>query len=670
MEKAFIRVGGALAAAFSVRALAGLALMVDDMQVLGRRIELISDNSVQASNNLNRLTQIATRAGQRIGDVTMVFEGFKRIQDDIKATNTELLDFTEALTQLAVIGGAGPQQTADALRQLNQGLAGGTLRAEEFNSIIENTPEIAKAIGTGFGVSLGGLREMVLAGEVFSRDVLNAILEQTDDIAARFEEIPKSMQQLFQSAKNELAIYVTRLSESLGITEAINDALEAVISRLEAANKANQQLGETTENEARRREKSQLAIIIGLDDEIVRQKEVIEFFKEQGALAGDLAREEERLEKLTLDRIFALKELDSIMLRVVELVNEENKETAEVAENIEKAALMAERKAFANARNLELERAANQESRLAVGGTRLVNDPTRGSGRGRFAGAGGPDDPLEPDVTRQQLPFSDLLIQLGDRNAQIEEEARRHEQALSDLTQIGADDRAMLQARIDEKIAADRMAFQAQQLSVFGGFLSQANNLIVAAGGEGTAAQKAVAIAQAAIQAQQIIAAGEVAAAKAAAFAAGAGPIAALTSARALRTTSRISAGIVLGLSFGAGRQTGGPVGGNQLTPVNENGDPELFVQGGRQFLLPGGKGGKVVSGRELEAGGTGSASVTIINAGPPLQVTGTQQDGPNMKVFVKQAVDTAVAKINRSISSNQGPTAQALESAGFTRRR
>jgi tape measure domain-containing protein len=680
MVKAFTRVGGAIAAAFSVRAVAQVIMIADEMQVLERRIAVISDNAVQAGNNMARLTQIATRAGQRIGAVTQVFEGFKLIQSDIKATNSELLGFTEALTQLAVIGGSGPQQTSDALRQLNQGLTGGVLRAEEFNSIIENTPRIAEAIAIGLGKSLGDLRQMVLAGEVLSKDVFEAILGQTDEIAEKFKEIPQSLAQLFQGAKNEMAVFVAQLDDSIGATKFLADAFGEFRDNLAEINRRNAQLDKAGAVEALRRLAIQDQITQGLRDQIIHQKQIIqaeelrlEKARRAGANSMGQISANREIERLLVLQNESMKVAEVLAQRVLDLQAEETREAQNKLDIIEDEADAVERKLFANSRNLEVERAANQEARLAFTTAPTPVTPVRGPGGRRFAGAGGADDPLapqafgDPDIAGQSAEF---LASLGDRNSQIELEAQRHEEALSQITTFGTEERAALQTRIDEKIAADRMALQAQQLSVFSGFLGQMNNLIVAAGGEGTAAQKAIAVAQALIQAQQIIAAGEVAAAKAAAFSAGAGPIAALTSAQALRTTSRISAGIVLGLSFGAGRQTGGTVGGNQLTPVNENGDPELFVQGGRQFLLPGGKGGKVVSGRELEAGGTGSASVTIINAGPPLQVTGTQQDGPNMKVFVKQAVDTAVAKINRSISSNQGPTAQALESAGFSRRR
>ena len=57
-------------------------------------------------------------------------------------------------------------------------MAGGIVRAEEFNSIIENTPEIARAIAAGMGVSMGQLRQDMLAGKLTSDAVFKALLSQ------------------------------------------------------------------------------------------------------------------------------------------------------------------------------------------------------------------------------------------------------------------------------------------------------------------------------------------------------------------------------------------------------------------------------------------------------------------------------------------------------------
>lgn len=63
----------------------------------------------------------------------------------------------------------------------------------------------------------------------------------------------------------------------------------------------------------------------------------------------------------------------------------------------------------------------------------------------------------------------------------------------------------------------------------------------------------------------------------------------------------------------GPGRKNGGSVSAGRIYPVSEGGDPELLMQGGRSYLLPGAGGGNVVSAKDMQVSG-GGGNAPIIN--------------------------------------------------------
>lgn len=69
---------------------------------------------------------------------------------------------------------------------------------------------------------------------------------------------------------------------------------------------------------------------------------------------------------------------------------------------------------------------------------------------------------------------------------------------------------------------------------------------------------------------------------------------------------------LTAGSSYGGGRASGGSVLGSSVYEVTEHGNPEVFEQGGKRFLLPGGN-GRVIP---MANTGTGSAaaSAPIVN--------------------------------------------------------
>ncbi|WP_198527878.1 phage tail length tape measure family protein [Xanthomonas citri] len=101
-------------------------------------------------------------------------------------------------------------------------------------------------------------------------------------------------------------------------------------------------------------------------------------------------------------------------------------------------------------------------------------------------------------------------------------------------------------------------------------------------------------------------------------------------------------------MSYGGGRANGGPVSPGSLYEVGEGGDPELFQQGGRSYLIPGNR-GQVVPAAPMASGGSGSeggveVNVNVINAPPGTTATATRNDrgGVDLEVLVG-AVDKAI---------------------------
>src|SRR5690606_22015776 len=76
------------------------------------------------------------------------------------------------------------------------------MRAEEFNSIMENIPGVGKAIADELGVTTGQLRQLVVNGKVLSQDVFSAILNSTEKVQEEFEKMPRTIER----AKKEMGV--------------------------------------------------------------------------------------------------------------------------------------------------------------------------------------------------------------------------------------------------------------------------------------------------------------------------------------------------------------------------------------------------------------------------------------------------------------------------------
>ncbi|NJR43920.1 tape measure protein [bacterium] len=126
----------------------------------------------------------------------------QRAFDGLGASQADALKVTEAITQTFKISGASASSSAAAITQLAQGLGSGALRGDELNSVLEQSPRLARALAEGMGITTGELRAAGEAGEITGEKIRKALLGQADQIAAEFSKVPLTMSDALTQLNN------------------------------------------------------------------------------------------------------------------------------------------------------------------------------------------------------------------------------------------------------------------------------------------------------------------------------------------------------------------------------------------------------------------------------------------------------------------------------------
>jgi tape measure domain-containing protein len=180
-------------------------LMADGFVVLTQRIKTATDSSGDFLEMNSKLFSMSQKNGVAFKDTVGVWQNLSRSAPELGATNQDMLRLTDIVQKLGTIGGSSGDELRYALRQFGQAMSMGSLRAEEMNSLLENTPEIANAIAAGMGKTAGQLRVAVLEGKVLSKDVFQALMKQGDQVDARFSRIAPNLAQGINRIQNALA---------------------------------------------------------------------------------------------------------------------------------------------------------------------------------------------------------------------------------------------------------------------------------------------------------------------------------------------------------------------------------------------------------------------------------------------------------------------------------
>lgn len=207
----------------------------DAMSQMQARIERLTGSAAAATQTMQGLMRISSATGGSLQDTAKLWETLSTALRDTGATNGQIIQLTETLQKIGRIGGSSTEEMANALRQFGQSISSGTIRAEEFNSILEQMPELARQIAAGMGVSIGELRQLMLDGKLTAEDALNAIQKQTGSVNAEFEKLPRTLAQANNALTNSFLSMIDSVNQATGASSGmvtVIDSLTAALDRL------------------------------------------------------------------------------------------------------------------------------------------------------------------------------------------------------------------------------------------------------------------------------------------------------------------------------------------------------------------------------------------------------------------------------------------------------
>ena len=231
-EGALNKVGVAIGAAFTLETAKRLIAIGDEMNTLQARVARLSPSIDAARETMRSLSVIASQTGSSLSDTERLWESMTSALKETGATNSQILALTSTLQKIGTIGGSSAEEMSNALRQFGQSIAGGTVRAEEFNSILEQMPELARQIASGLGISIGELRKRMLEGKLSATDALNAIQDRSQAVNEEFDKMPVSIER----AKNSLDVAfrnaISDLNQAIGLTSTLAGLMQNVADNL------------------------------------------------------------------------------------------------------------------------------------------------------------------------------------------------------------------------------------------------------------------------------------------------------------------------------------------------------------------------------------------------------------------------------------------------------
>ena len=226
---------GAVAAYATIQTLSTALNLSDQLTSTTARLNLMNDGLQTTQDLQNMIFLSAERARGSYQSTADAVSKLGLMAGDAFSGSAEIIAFTEQLNKQFTIAGTEAAGIDAAMLQLTQAMGSGVLRGEEYNSILEQAPNIIQAIADYMEVPKGQLKDMAAEGAITADIVKNAMFAAADETNAKFEQMPKTFNQIWTSFENNALMAfqpvlqrMNEIANSEAFQEFVNNAIEGL----------------------------------------------------------------------------------------------------------------------------------------------------------------------------------------------------------------------------------------------------------------------------------------------------------------------------------------------------------------------------------------------------------------------------------------------------------
>lgn len=204
----------------------------DTMTSNRARLELIVDDGGSVAELEQKIYASAQRARAGFTETMATVSKLGLVAGKAFRSNDEIIAFQELVNKNFVVGGASATEQASAMYQLTQAMGSGRLQGDEYRSIIENAPLLAKSIEDymrNVQGATGTMKDWASEGKLTADVIKAAVFNSADEVEERFNQMPKTWSQVWTSMKNRaikamdpVLVKINKLANNAKVQNTIN----------------------------------------------------------------------------------------------------------------------------------------------------------------------------------------------------------------------------------------------------------------------------------------------------------------------------------------------------------------------------------------------------------------------------------------------------------------
>lgn len=214
LRSAFQRTFDLLAIGFAVQQIVQFS---DSMTLLANRLSSVTSAGEKSSVIIADLYKVAQNTRSSFEGIGEVYTRVRLATQNMGLAHKDAIRFVDLLSKTVALSGASSIEARNALIQLSQGLASGTLRGDELRSVMEQLPAVAGIIAKQFGITTGELRILGEQGKISAKQVYEAFMNASAEIDAAFAKTVPTIAQAFTMLTNAITYTIYQFNRGSGV---------------------------------------------------------------------------------------------------------------------------------------------------------------------------------------------------------------------------------------------------------------------------------------------------------------------------------------------------------------------------------------------------------------------------------------------------------------------
>ncbi len=203
--------------------------MADTYKLINARLTNVSDSAKDARGAYARLLEMSNRTRSSIEGSAALYTKLVLSGKQYGVTQERALKITENVNKALRISGASAIEAASSQLQLSQAIASGTLQGDEFRSVMENAPRLARALVDALKLKggVGELRKLSREGKLTIDQLVKALTDAkiSEKLDKEFKNIPLTVGQAFEVLKNQTMDAIGNFDRMNYVTQGLSKAI-------------------------------------------------------------------------------------------------------------------------------------------------------------------------------------------------------------------------------------------------------------------------------------------------------------------------------------------------------------------------------------------------------------------------------------------------------------